>query len=159
MTSTLSLFPQWESIHKSLDPFTVGFDDILNQMQEVSKTVAKNIPSYPPYNIKQVKDNKYVIEMAVAGFAKTDIEVTLDGNKLVIKGSTKDEELPENYIFKGIAGRNFERSFTLADKIEIKDAEIANGMLKIWLENMVKMNGHRKIAVKSKDESKESKDE
>ena len=153
MTSTLSLFPQWESIHKSLDPFTVGFDDILNQMQEVSKTVAKNIPSYPPYNIKQIKDNKYVIEMAVAGFAKTDIEVTLEGNKLVIKGAAKDDELPESYIFKGIAGRNFERTFTLADKIEIKDAEIANGMLKVWLENMVKVqDAVKKIAIKSKDE-------
>ena len=152
MTS-LSLFPQWDSIHKHLDPFTVGFDDILNQMQEATKSVTKNIPNYPPYNIKQVKDNKYVIEMAVAGFAKTDIEVTLEGNKLVIKGVAKDEELPENYIFKGIAARNFERSFTLADKIEIKDAEIANGMLKVWLENMVKVqDAVKKIAVKSKDE-------
>ena len=91
--------------------------------------------------------------MFVAGFAKTDIEVTLEGNKLVIKGVAKDEELPENYIFKGIAARNFERSFTLADKIEIKDAEIANGMLKVWLENMVKVqDAVKKIAVKTKDE-------
>ena len=153
MTSTLSLFPQWESIHKSLDPFTVGFDDILNQMQEVTKTVAKNIPNYPPYNIKQVKDNKYVIEMAVAGFAKTDIEVTLDGNKLVIKGAVVEGDDPDNYLFKGIANRNFTRQFTLADKIEIKDAEIANGMLKVWLENIVKaQDAVKKITVKSKDE-------
>ena len=114
--------------------------------------MAKTIPGYPPYNIKQVKDNKYVIEMAVAGFAKTDIEVTLDGDKLVIKGTSKDTEPDEVYVYKGIAARNFERTFTLADKVEIKDAEIVNGMLNIWLENIVKaQDAIKKIAVKSKD--------
>jgi molecular chaperone IbpA len=155
MTSTtLSLFPQWASLHKTLDPFTVGFDDVLDQIREVSETVAKATPGYPPYNIKQVKENKYVIEMAVAGFAKTDIEVLLEGNKLVIKGSVFDSsDDKDNYIYKGIANRNFNRAFTLADKVEIKDAEIANGMLKVWLENMVKaQDAVKKITVKSKDE-------
>jgi len=155
MTSaTLSLFPQWASLHKTLDPFTVGFDDVLDQIRDVTETVAKVTPGYPPYNIKQVKDNKYVIEMAVAGFAKTDIEVLLEGNKLVIKGSVVDSsDDVDNYIYKGIANRNFNRAFTLADKVEIKDAEIANGMLKVWLENMVKaQDAVKKITVKSKDE-------
>jgi len=154
MTSTNLLFPQWSSLSKSLDPFSVGFDDVLNQIREVSETVAKATPGYPPYNIKQVKDNKYVIEMAVAGFAKTDIEVTLEGNKLVIKGSVVDSsDDKDNYIYKGIANRNFNRAFTLADKVEIKDAEITNGMLKVWLENMVKaQDAVKKITVKSKDE-------
>jgi len=154
MTSTtLSLFPQWASLHKTLDPFTVGFDDVLDQIRDVTETVAKVTPGYPPYNIKQVKDNKYVIEMAVAGFAKTDIEVLLEGNKLVIKGSVVDSsDDVDNYIYKGIANRNFNRAFTLADKVEIKDAEIANGMLKVWLENMVKaQDAVKKITVKSKD--------
>ncbi len=154
MTSTNLLFPQWSSLSKSLDPFSVGFDDVLNQIRDISETVAKASPGYPPYNIKQVKDNKYVIEMAVAGFAKTDIEVTLEGNKLVIKGSTIDSsDDADSYIYKGIANRNFNRAFTLADKVEIKDAEIANGMLKVWLENMVKVqDAVKKITVKSKDE-------
>ena len=155
MTSTtLSLFPQWASLHKTLDPFTVGFDDVLDQIRDVTETVAKVTPGYPPYNIKQVKDNKYVIEMAVAGFAKTDIEVLLEGNKLVIKGSVVDSsDDVDNYIYKGIANRNFNRAFTLADKVEIKDAEIANGMLRVWLENMVKVqDAVKKITVKSKDE-------
>jgi len=118
MTSTNLLFPQWSSLSKSLDPFSVGFDDVLNQIRDISETVAKASPGYPPYNIKQVKENKYVIEMAVAGFAKTDIEVTLEGNKLVIKGSTIDSsEDDSNYIYKGIANRNFNRAFTLADKM------------------------------------------
>jgi molecular chaperone IbpA len=154
MTSTNLLFPQWSSLSKSLDPFSVGFDDVLNQIREVSETVAKATPGYPPYNIKQVKENKYVIEMAVAGFAKTDIEVTLEGNKLVIKGAVVDSsDDKDNYIYKGIANRNFNRAFTLADKVEIKDAEITNGMLKVWLENMVKVqDAVKKITVKSKDE-------
>jgi molecular chaperone IbpA len=154
MTSTNLLFPQWANLSKTLDPFTVGFDDVLDQIRDISETVAKATPGYPPYNIKQVKDNKFVIEMAVAGFAKTDIEVTLEGNKLVIKGAVVDSsDDKDNYIYKGIANRNFARSFTLADKVEIKDAQIANGMLKVWLENMVKaQDAVKKITVKSKDE-------
>lgn len=149
-TTINALFPQLKSLSKSLDPFTIGFDDVLNQIQELSDGVTKAVPGFPPYNIKQVKDNKYVIEMAVAGFAKTDIEVTLDGNKLIIKGNASEEEVPEdNYIFKGIATRNFTRQFTLADKVEIKDAEIVNGMLKVWLENYVKaQDAVKKIAIK-----------
>lgn len=149
-TTINALFPQLKSLSKSLDPFTIGFDDVLNQIQELSDGVTKAVPGFPPYNIKQVKDNKYVIEMAVAGFAKTDIEVTLDGNKLIIKGNASEEDLPEdNYIFKGIATRNFTRQFTLADKVEIKDAEIVNGMLKVWLENYVKaQDAVKKIAIK-----------
>ena len=149
-TTINALFPQLKTLSKSLDPFTIGFDDVLSQIQELSEGVTKAVPGFPPYNIKQVKDNKYVIEMAVAGFAKTDIEVTLDGNKLIIKGNASEEDLPEdNYIFKGIATRNFTRQFTLADKVEIKDAEIVNGMLKVWLENYVKaQDAVKKIAIK-----------
>jgi molecular chaperone IbpA len=115
---------------------------------KVSKSV-----TYPPYNIKQVKENKYVIEMAVAGFAKTDIEVTLEGNKLVVKGAAKEDELDTSeYLFKGIANRNFNREFKIADKVEIENAELANGMLKIWLSNMVKAQDIiKKIPLVSKD--------
>ena len=156
MTSTLSLFPQWNQLHKSLDPFTVGFSDVFSQLEDVQKMVTKGVHNYPPYNIKKVKDNKYVIEMAVAGFAKSDIEITLDGNKLVVKGETKEAEVDENFIFKGIANRNFVRSFTLADKIEIKDAEIANGMLRVWLENIVKaQDAIKKISVKDSSSKKD----
>lgn len=145
---TSSLF----DFHK-FDPFAVGYDKMFDDLQEMAKTVTKNLPSYPPYNIRQVKDNKWVIEMAVAGFAKSDIEVTMEGNKLVIKGATQDSEPEEGaFLHKGIATRNFTREFKLADKIEIENAELANGMLKIWLENLVKTQDMvKKIAVKSKD--------
>jgi len=134
-----------------IQPFTVGFDDTLQLMREAAAAATKTA-SYPPYNIKQVKDNKYVIEMAVAGFAKSDIEMTLDGNKLVIKAASKDDD-SDDYLYKGIANRAFERTFTLADKVEIKDAELMNGMLKIWLENMVKaQDAIKKISIKEKED-------
>jgi molecular chaperone IbpA len=134
-----------------IQPFTVGFDETLELMREAATIAAKSV-SYPPYNIKQVKENKYVIEMAVAGFSKSDIEMTLEGNKLVIKAASKDEDNGD-YLYRGIANRAFERTFTLADKVEIKDAEMINGMLKVWLENMVKVqDAVKKITIKEKED-------
>lgn len=150
---TTSLLPSLFDFHKTLDPFTVGYDKFFKDIEEVTKNVAKNVPSYPPYNIKQVSKNKYVIEMAVAGFAKSDIEITLEGNKLVIKGAAKENELKEdeNFLFKGIANRDFTRSFTIADKIEIGQAEMVNGMLRVWLENLVQTQDTiKKITIKEK---------
>ena len=136
---------------RKLDPWAIGFGDVLKDLQDMATTASKKI-AYPPYNIKQVKDNKYVIEIAVAGFAKSDIEVLLDGNKLVVKGIAQDnEDADTNFIYKGIAARNFQHEFKLNDKIEIQDAEYVNGMLKIWLDNMVKVqDAVKKIAVKEK---------
>jgi len=150
---TTSLLPSIFDFHKTLDPYTVGFDSFFKDIEEVTKTIQKAVPSYPPYNIKQVSKNKYVIEMAVAGFAKSDIEVTLEGNKLVIKGSAKENDIneEESFLFKGIANRNFTRAFTLADKIEIGQAEMVNGMLRVWLENFVQtQDAIKKIAIKEK---------
>ena len=128
---------------RKFDPFSIGFTDVFNDLEAMSKAVAK-AATYPPYNIKQIKDNKFVIEMAVAGFAQSDIEVTLEGNKLVVKGVTEDTEAPENFLYKGIANRNFTREFKLADKVEIENAELVNGMLKIGLANMVKIQDNIK---------------
>ena len=155
MTTSLlpSGIPSLFDFHKTLDPFTVGYDKFFKDIEEVTKNVTKNVSSYPPSNIKQVSKNKYVIELAVAGFAKSDIEVTLEGNKLVIKGSAKEDELKEeeNFLFKGIANRNFSRSFTLADKIEIGQAEMVNGMLRVWLENLVQAQDTiKRITIKEK---------
>ena len=149
LKTTLTSIPGLFDLHKTFDPFTVGYDKIFQQLEEMSNTMVKNVPTYPPYNIRKVSDDKYVIEMAVAGFAKTDIEVTLEGNTLVVKGNTSEAENEYDYIFKGIANRNFMRSFTIADKIEIKDAQLVNGMLSVFLENMVKAQDTiKKISVK-----------
>ena len=141
MTQLPSLFD-----FNKFDPFSIGFNKVFDDLQKA----AKNLPSYPPYNIKQVKENKYVIEMAVAGFAKSDIEITLEDGTLVVKGAAQEDNSEDaSYVWKGIANRNFARTFKLADKIEIKDAELVNGMLKIWLENMVKtQDAIKKISIK-----------
>lgn len=143
-----SIFQTLEQFHNTLDPFTIGFGDTLETFRKTAEQAAhKSGISYPPYNIKQIKDNKYVIEMAVAGFGKSDIEITIDSKKLIIKGNAKDED--GEYIYKGIANRGFSREFILADKIVIEDAELTNGMLKVWLENMVKaQDAIKKIAIK-----------
>lgn len=127
---------------KSLLPTTVGFDEAFRNLDTMTRNIQKAMPSYPPYNIKKVDENKYVIELAVAGFGKHDLEVELKDGVLAIKGGTTLDTLTKDgvdatYLYKGIADRSFTRSFTLADTIEIKNAELINGMLKIWLENII----------------------
>ena len=131
-----------DTLHKFLAQSSIGFNDAF-------KALASQRPvAYPPYNIKKVNDNKYVIEVAVAGFAKTDIEVNMKGNELVIKGSTSDDPT-DTFVYKGIAARNFMHKFALSDSVEIKDAELVNGMLKVWLENVSKAQDYiKKIAIK-----------
>lgn len=136
------------------DPFTVGFDDMWTKLNSLLPTATA--PTFPPYNIRKVNDNEYVIELAVAGFAKTDISVTLDAGKLVVKGATTSED-DSSYLHRGIATRAFERSWLLNDKVEVKDAEIVNGMLRIWLENMIKLQPARQIEVKEAGEKSEKK--
>jgi molecular chaperone IbpA len=94
------------------------------------------IPTYPPYNIKKVDENKYVIEMAVAGFGRQDLELELKEDVLTVTGRTGTDEATE-YLYKGIADRAFTRQFTLADTVIVKNADLINGMLKIWLERFI----------------------
>jgi molecular chaperone IbpA len=130
-------------MHKlNYDPFsfskqfntTIGFEPILKRLAEMSEAMPK-IPTYPPYNIKKVDENKYVIELAVAGFGKQDLELELQDGTLTIKGNVSSEDA--DYIYKGIAERAFTRQFTLADTVEVKNADLINGMLKIWLERFI----------------------
>lgn len=142
---------------KDLDKFFVGFDDQLNRMAKLHDDVTKNIPNYPPYNIRKTGDNTYVIEVAVAGFAKSDIEIEFDDGKLIVRGETTSAEDEDNgnFLFKGIANRAFTRAFALDDQIEVKDAEIFNGMLKVFLERIIPEHKKpKKIEVKSKGDKK-----
>ena len=122
---------------KDFDKLYVGFDDQFNKMAKIHDDLTKSIPNYPPYNIKKTGDNTYVIEVAVAGFAKQDIEIELDNGKMIIKGNVQNAEEEETFLFKGIANRAFTRAFTLEDQIEVKDAEMFNGMLKVFLERII----------------------
>ena len=134
------------------DRFFVGFDDQIARFQKLQEDVAKNMPSYPPYNIRKVDDNHYAIEIAVAGFGQQDIDIEMNDGKLVVRGQmTTTEEDEGNFLFKGIANRAFTRTFALNDEIEVKDAEIINGMLKVALERLVPEHKQpKKIPVKGK---------
>lgn len=119
-----------------LDMFTVGFGDMQKRLLEATENLAKSVPGWPPYNIAKVDENKYVIEVAVAGFGRSDLEIELQDNKLLIRGATKNDEKAA-YLHKGIADRAFKREFHLADTVEVQNAEIINGLLKVWLENVI----------------------
>jgi len=137
-----------QEFHKTFDPFSIGFSHILDDIAELNQLASKQIQKYPPYNIKKVTDEKWVVEMAVAGFAKSDIELTLDGDKLTIKGAAKEDDSEGQYMFKGIANRDFSHTFKLADQVKIGNAELINGMLKVWLEQLVKTQDNiKKIAI------------
>lgn len=142
----------------NFDKFFVGADKILENLTKVHEAAAKAIPGYPPYNIVKVDDNKYVIEMAVAGFGKNNLEIELANSVLTVKGGLTVNDMaeetvnPASYIYKGIADRAFTRKFTLADTVEIKNAELVNGMLKLWLENIIPEDKKpKKIDITSKE--------
>ena len=134
---------------KDFDKLFIGFDDTYNRMTKLHDDLTKNVPNYPPYNIKQVEENHYVIEVALAGFAKQDIDVIFEDGKLTVSGKATDDS--DNFIFKGIANRAFTRTFALDDSIEIKDAEMLNGMLKVYLDKIIPEHKKaKKIEVKDK---------
>ena len=149
MTQLQNLFGQF----KDLDKFFVGFDEQFNRIQKIHDDLTKNIPNYPPYNIRKTGDNTYTIEMAVAGFGQSELDIEIDGGKLIVRGNVSAENEANDYVFKGIAARAFTRSFAIDDQIEVKDAELFNGMLKIALERLVpEEKKPKKVAVKAKGE-------
>ena len=142
---------------KDFDKYFVGFEDQFNRLSKMHDDLTKSIPNYPPYNIKKTGENTYAIELAVAGFGKQDIEIELAEGKLIVKGTTSDNT-DENFLFKGIANRAFTRAFALDDQIEVQDAEMINGMLRIFLERIIpEHKKSKKIAVKEKAEKTSSK--
>jgi molecular chaperone IbpA len=151
---------------KDLDKFFVGFDEQFAHLQKLHDDVTKNIPNYPPYNIRKNGENSYTIEIAVAGFAETEIDIEIDGGKLIVKGNVDaaTDALEDNFLFKGIANRAFTRAFIIDDKFEVKNAELFNGMLKIALDRLVPETPKpKKIQIKSKGQkqflTEEDKDE
>jgi molecular chaperone IbpA len=142
---------------KDFDKYFVGFEDQFNRLSKMHDDLTKSIPNYPPYNIKKTGENTYAIELAVAGFGKQDIEIELAEGKLIVKGTTSDNS-DENFLFKGIANRAFTRAFALDDQVEVQDAEMINGMLRIFLERIIPEHKKpKKIAVKEKAEKTSSK--
>ena len=123
--------------------FFVGADKVAQRMAETVEHIQKTAgATFPPFNLKKTDDNVYVVELAVAGFGKQDIELTLEDNKLIVKGQTTVDTLTEDgidvqYLHKGIADRAFTRTFSLADNVVVNNAAMVNGILKIWLEHII----------------------
>ena len=112
------------------DPFrnlTVGFDNVFNQLSSLNHF---EIPKYPPYNIKKIDDNKYQLEIALAGFSREDIAVEVKDNTLTISGKASDDKEKDNsFVYKGIAQRAFKRHWTLIDYLKVVDAKFNDGIL------------------------------
>lgn len=127
---------------------TVGFDRLFN---EIERQFANSTPTgYPPYNIAKFDNNTYIISVAVAGFRMEDLEVTVEGNTLTVKGTAPEQDETVEYLHKGIAGRSFERQFQIADYVEVKDAALELGVLNITLQrNIPEALLPRRIDIKS----------
>ena len=120
-------------LNNSPIPYTIGFEKVFDQLDEFIHH-SKKLPSYPPYNIKR-DGNNFTIEMALAGFSKDDIEITTVEDILTI--SSNKESSKENEVYRGISNRKFTRNFSMADDIEIKSAELKDGLLNIKLERVI----------------------
>tara|TARA_B100000029_G_scaffold485449_1_gene538766 strand:- start:2318 stop:2761 length:444 start_codon:yes stop_codon:yes gene_type:complete len=130
------------SIWNSLRPYSVGFDSIFDEFDRMLDSVDRGHinANYPPYNIKKINENEYIIEVALAGFSREDIDVELKDKTLIVRNKAKDKVVDSesnDVIHKGISTRQFERAFTIAEDIKVKDAELKNGLLSINLEKII----------------------
>lgn len=126
-------------------PLLVGFDQFERALDRVSKATADG---YPPYNIEQVGENALRITLAVAGFTMDELSVQIEDNQLVIRGKQR-EETGRIYLHRGIAARQFQRSFVLADAIEVTGAALDNGLLNIDLRRRAAEGSVRSISIKT----------
>jgi molecular chaperone IbpA len=112
---------------------TVGFDRLFDMLE--SSTAGTNSDNYPPFDLIKLADNAYRIELAVAGFKPDEIEITAQQNVLIVTGRRNDEreEQGTGYVYRGIANRSFERRFALADHIQVRGADMKDGLLSIDL--------------------------
>ena len=117
--------------------FTIGFDSLFDRLFDMD--ITREPQGYPPYNIRKVNDLQYVIELALAGFSKDDIEVEVTDGQLSIrsKEEKKEEEDSSYFVHKGIAKRSFSRTYTLSDDINVKGADLKDGMLTVNLEKVI----------------------
>ena len=133
------------------NPFMLGFDSLERMLDRA----AKNSENYPPYNIEQIDANHLQITIAVAGFAEEDLTIEVEDKQLVVRGQHKeDENTQHQYLYRGIAARQFQRSFILADGVEVMDAHLNNGLLHIDLEQNEPEVKVRQIKISKKGDNK-----
>lgn len=127
----------------------IGFDRLLNLME--SNNAKNSSGGYPPYNIEKQDENHFRITMAVAGFSEENLDITQHENMLIVRGERQPEE-GKNYVYQGIAERDFERKFQLADYVKVLSAGMENGLLHIDLEREIpEAMQPRKIAINGKE--------
>ena len=137
------------SIFNSLRPFSIGFDDMFDQFENMLGNGGLTMQSnYPPYNIRKTGKDNYSIEVALAGFNKNDVEVELEDNLLTVR--TKQISKSENnsdgeILHKGISQRQFARSFTIADDVKVNGAQLKDGLLTIACERIVPEHKKKKL--------------
>jgi len=120
---------------QALNRALIGFDQLFNNVERRFANQVQN--NYPPYNVLKHDDNHFEIEIAVAGFEKEDIKIEVDQDQLIIKGQRLRDEDTDKYLHRGLAARDFERSWTLAEYMEVGDAELTNGILRVKLTRIV----------------------
>ena len=130
------------SIFISLRPFSIGFDDMFDQFENMLGNGNLAMQSnYPPYNIRKTGNDKYSIEVALAGFSKKDVEVEFEDNLLTVRtkqvNKSEDKNVNGEILHKGISQRQFARSFTIADDVKVNGAELKDGLLTIACERIV----------------------
>ena len=131
----------------SIQRFAVGFDRMFDELSRTAGTL--NASNYPPYNIIKESETIWKIEVAVAGFDESELDVEIVNNELVVTGAVdKENKVEAQYLHQGIAGRDFERTFALADNVEVKGASVKNGILTVTLEHIVPESAKpKKIAI------------
>ena len=143
-TSTLSLF-------NKLRPVSVGFDSVFDHFESMFNESPSLHTNYPPYNILKTDEHSYVIELAVAGFSKKDIEVTVENGVLTVESDREGnaESSGQEIIHRGISKRYFKKSFSISDDVEIRGAELKDGLLRISMEKIIPESRKRKeISIK-----------
>ena len=126
-------------------PFLLGFDQLERLVERTAKTDASG---YPPYNIEQASENAYRITLAVAGFAERDLSITVEDRQLMVRGKQSDDSEGRVFLHRGIAARQFQRSFVLADNVEVAGASMENGLLHIDLTRAVPESIVRTIEIR-----------
>ena len=138
------------SIFNSLRPFSIGFDDMFDQFENMLGNGGLSMQSnYPPYNIRRTGQDKYSIEVALAGFSKNDVEVEFEDNLLTVRTKQVDKSENKNddgeIIHKGISQRHIARSFTIADDVKVNGAQLKDGLLTIACERIIPEHKKRKL--------------
>lgn len=128
-------------------PFLLGFDEL---ERLVERTARASSDGYPPYNIEQTGETGFRITLAVAGFSRADLSVSVEDRQLIVRGRTKDDAA-RVYLHRGIAARQFTRAFVLADGVEVRGAELSDGLLHLELQRSVPENVVKQIRIEAGD--------